>query len=579
MGRSRKTTSHANASLGRALVKTKKNTHGDKSAHEERHNTYEEKTTALKSVTEESSYDEFIATAALAEKEFTAEKLNVKFVGLSVADSTKESDMDGGEFLTEAERKAVVVPRRPKWTTEMSAEELDTLEKEAFLSWRRGMANLQNKQDITPFERNLEVWRQLWRVLERSDIVVQIVDARNPLLYRSEDLEAYVTELGKRNVILLNKADFLTEKQREYWADYFEGVNLPYAFYSAAKANEKLTAKTVTEEDESEHSDSDDEEDDDTEDENENDQARAGGDHNDQENIHPAANSRTTVFEREGLITFLKSFKQTQELFSVGLVGYPNVGKSSTINSLMGIKRTSVSATPGKTKHFQTLFLESDLLLCDCPGLVMPAFGGSKGEMVLGGILPIDQLTSYSSATALLIQRIPKQKLEKSYGISLLPNFDYEDFLSSYAAVRGFMTVRGIPDSSRAARIVLKDYVNGKLHFCLAPPSVPQEEFQASLLDGQNLNPYIEDNEGELIEPVQQRPPTLRTVNVENRLDNNFFAPATAGVHYKGKHCVSSGLTAAGSSEGGSVDKPWRKHNNKNKREKLRRVYRHLDVE
>jgi ribosome biogenesis GTPase A len=44
---------------------------------------------------------------------------------------------------------------------------------------------------MTPFEKNLEVWRQLWRVLERSDAVVQVVDSRDPLFYRSEDLEAY----------------------------------------------------------------------------------------------------------------------------------------------------------------------------------------------------------------------------------------------------------------------------------------------------------------------------------------------------------------------------------------------------
>jgi ribosome biogenesis GTPase A len=44
---------------------------------------------------------------------------------------------------------------------------------------------------VTPFEKNLEVWRQLWRVLERSDFLVQVVDARNPLFYASDDLEAY----------------------------------------------------------------------------------------------------------------------------------------------------------------------------------------------------------------------------------------------------------------------------------------------------------------------------------------------------------------------------------------------------
>ena len=54
--------------------------------------------------------------------------------------------------------------------------------------------------------------------------------------------------------------------------------------------------------------------------------------------------------------------------FMVGLVGYPNVGKSSTINALFGSKKTAVAATPGKTKHFQTLNVAPTLCLCDCPG-------------------------------------------------------------------------------------------------------------------------------------------------------------------------------------------------------------------
>lgn len=79
---------------------------------------------------------------------------------------------------------------------------------------------------LTPFERNIEVWRQLWRVLERSHLVVQIVDARNPLRFRCEDLEAYVQDVegtegeqgtgkGKRrSLLLINKSDLLTAKQR-----------------------------------------------------------------------------------------------------------------------------------------------------------------------------------------------------------------------------------------------------------------------------------------------------------------------------------------------------------------------------
>ena len=90
------------------------------------------------------------------------------------------------------------------------------------------LSRLQDQENflLTPFERNLEVWRQLWRVLERSHLIVQIVDARNPLRFRCEDLEEYIqdvegaegearTDKGKRrSMLLINKADFLTEGQR-----------------------------------------------------------------------------------------------------------------------------------------------------------------------------------------------------------------------------------------------------------------------------------------------------------------------------------------------------------------------------
>ena len=67
---------------------------------------------------------------------------------------------------------------------------------------------------VTPFEKNLEVWRQMWRVIERSDVVVQIVDARNPLLFYSADLNQYVEEQSesqgvgtKKSVVVINKSD------------------------------------------------------------------------------------------------------------------------------------------------------------------------------------------------------------------------------------------------------------------------------------------------------------------------------------------------------------------------------------
>lgn len=126
----------------------------------------------------------------------------------------------------------------------MTGEQVQRNEREAFLNWRRSMATLEDEEGLllTPFEKNLEVWRQLWRVIERSQLIVQIVDARNPMLFRSADLEKYVLEVdeNKRNLLLINKADFLTVKQRKKWADYFDAQGIKYTFFSAALAAQKM---------------------------------------------------------------------------------------------------------------------------------------------------------------------------------------------------------------------------------------------------------------------------------------------------------------------------------------------------
>ncbi|KAK2119668.1 large subunit GTPase 1 [Saguinus oedipus] len=74
-----------------------------------------------------------------------------------------------------------------------------------------------------------------WRVIERSDIAVQIVDARNPLLFRCEDLECYVKEIdaNKENIILINRADLPTAEQRSVWATHFEKEDVKVIFWSA----------------------------------------------------------------------------------------------------------------------------------------------------------------------------------------------------------------------------------------------------------------------------------------------------------------------------------------------------------
>jgi len=209
----------------------------------------------MRSVTEQAALDEFLSTAELAGTDFTAEKMNnVKII---------HTDQKNPYLLSAAEERAAVgkqkahkdrltVPRRPHWDSTTTPEQLDRMERDSLLEWRRGLAELQENNDLlmTPFERNLEVWRQLWRVIERSDLVVQIVDARNPLLFRSEDLERYVKDVDprKENLLLVNKADMLTLEQRQAWAQYFEEAGISYKFFSASLAKELNEARDLEEE-------------------------------------------------------------------------------------------------------------------------------------------------------------------------------------------------------------------------------------------------------------------------------------------------------------------------------------------
>ncbi|KAE8735577.1 thioredoxin-like 3-1 [Hibiscus syriacus] len=157
------------------------------------------------------------------------------------------------ESVTEVSNiDAVIEQTEPPWNAAMSVEELDANEKQVFLVRRRSLARLEENEKLvlTPFEKNLDIWRQLWRVLERSDLhscsthgysnmttedppntwkTLEMSNGRDarckrirktlpdeanhwdPLFYRCPDLEEYAKEIDKhkRTLLLVNKADLL----------------------------------------------------------------------------------------------------------------------------------------------------------------------------------------------------------------------------------------------------------------------------------------------------------------------------------------------------------------------------------
>ncbi|KAJ8124024.1 hypothetical protein ONZ43_g159 [Nemania bipapillata] len=474
----------------------------------------------MRSVTEQGALDEFLATAELAGTDFTAEKMNnVKIIHTDqrnpyLLTATEERNIVGKQ---NEHRGRLTVPRRPKWDASTTPEELDQRERESFLIWRRGLAELQEYNDLlmTPFERNLEVWRQLWRVIERSDLIVQIVDARNPLMFRSEDLENYVKDVdpSKKNLLLVNKADMMTTTQRKAWSKYFKEKHVSYRFFSASLAKQLNEAREF-EPEEPLHGESSNPktrhnaQPEDDEESSEGDASEDGEEETDEgkefqgipvSDINDDDTRILTVEELEDI--FLQqayNIDDPEKKVQIGLVGYPNVGKSSTINALIGSKKVSVSSTPGKTKHFQTIHLSEKVILCDCPGLVFPNFATTKADLVCNGVLPIDQLREFTGPAGLITHRIPQPFLEAIYGIHIkMRPFEEggtgiptaSELLAAYAKARGFKTQGvGLPDESRAARIVLKDYVNGKLLYVEPPPGWGDGgDFNRELYDAAHL--------------------------------------------------------------------------------------------
>jgi 50S ribosome-binding GTPase len=113
--------------------------------------------------------------------------------------------------------------------------------------------------------------------------------------------------------------------------------------------------------------------------------------------MHAASSTDCPVDHNDCIVQFCVQSEAGPKRLKVGLTGYPNVGKSSTINALFGSKKTAVAPTPGKTKHFQTLNVTEQLTLCDCPGLVLPRYAASKAEMVAAGT--VQRLAAYLNRT------------------------------------------------------------------------------------------------------------------------------------------------------------------------------------
>jgi ribosome biogenesis GTPase A len=406
--------------------------------------------------------------------------------------------------------------------------------------------------EINLFERNLDTWRQLWRTVELSDVVVVAADARYPIMHLPLSLLHYVKRVNQKPfVVVLNKVDLVPESHVVAWKHFLQryfvatGIaasveEIPILSFSCLPEAETVTATEnqrtdkrrskkkrnmkLYEELHSGHlrgnSDDDDDDDDQDSDEygaEENFRGKskaeaqlshgkrshkelaivakmideilvtckklATGKPRQQSRKERPQSKRSLPEERSGGDVSATSSSSPPSVY-VGLVGHPNVGKSSLINCIRGTKVVSVSATAGHTKHLQTIPIPSDgVTLVDCPGLAFPVLGVPRQLQAVIGTHQIAQTRDPQSSVGYLATRLP---LEKLYGLRKIDGIESDPWSSfelceSYATKKGFMVKhgRGIADVHRAAIELLKEAYEGRLVLYFSPP--PQCE---QYLDG-----------------------------------------------------------------------------------------------
>lgn len=182
------------------------------------------------------------------------------------------------------------------------------------------------------------------------------------------------------------------------------------------------------------------------------------------------------------LLQLLKNYCRNINIktaISVGIIGYPNVGKSSLINSLKRSKAVGVGATPGFTKSLQEVHLDKNIKLIDCPGIVF-ASSDADQNIILRNAVKLEQVADPIEPVELILKRCKKEQILQHY---MIPNFhNVTEFLVAIAQKRGKLKKGGVPNLEAAAITILRDWNSGSIPFCTIPPKVQNVHISASII-------------------------------------------------------------------------------------------------
>lgn len=257
--------------------------------------------------------------------------------------------------------------------------------------------------------------RMMQENIKLIDLIIELVDARIPMSSRNPDID----ELGKgkARIILLNKSDLADARLNQEWENFFK---------EKGYFVQPLNAKT------------------------------GAGIKNIQALVQESCKEKIERDRKRGIIN-----RPVRAM----VVGIPNVGKSTFINSFAGKACAKTGNKPGVTKGKQWIRLNKNLELLDTPGILWPKFEDQKiGErLALIGSINDEILHADELAVALIrnLKNSYLDLLEKRYDITI--DEDAYDTLKKVAIARKCLQKGELPDVDRASSMLLEDFRSGKL--------------------------------------------------------------------------------------------------------------------
>ncbi|KAH6885970.1 NUC091 domain-containing protein [Thelonectria olida] len=304
----------------------------------------------------------------------------------------------------------------------------DRLEQQRLLSGASGDPDNEDKAATMSIEpvfdkgQSKRIWNELYKVIDSSDVVIHVLDARDPIGTRCRSVEKYLKEEAphKHLIFVLNKCDLIPTSTAAAWVRRLSKEVPTLAFHA----------------------------------------------------------SINNSFGKGSLIQLLRQFSSLhsdRKQISVGLIGGPNTGKSSIINTLLKKKVCTVAPIPGETKVWQYVSLMKRIYLIDCPGVVPPSSTDTPTDLVLRGVVRVEKVEHPEQYIEALLGRVKQHHMEKTYELKGWTNST--EFLELLARKGGRLLRGGEPDLDGVAKMVLNDFMRGRIPwYTPAPPAEDEVE-------------------------------------------------------------------------------------------------------